>query len=264
MLYKQSSEDVRNVVYDIFSTLSDDYNNNGKNSLYERIFGKIYTSSYTMFKSAVFCHRAYRDDFVYEVNEILKYECKGGQWTCMRFFPYKGVNRFVGELLKNIDFYMRQKYNYKPTLKVKKTSEIFKDIIIGAIERCWQHKRKAALPRIEIDVSKLQNIRDAALEIQNKLTVEELKEAEAIKVFNEKQEVHVGLSDVEHEFLKCLLYNKAYNNFIKSNGLMLSAIIDSINEHFFDMFGDTVIVEDEEKPVLIEDYVVALKGIIAE
>jgi len=264
-LFTQCSEDVKNVVYEVYSMLSDHYNN-GKISLYERFFGKIYTSSYIMFKSAVFFHQANRNDIEYEINDIFKFGCKGGNWTCTRFFPYRGKNRYVGELFKNIDFYMRQKTNFKPKLQVKKTNELFQDIIIGAINRCQEYKKRAALPRIEIDVSKLQNIRDAALEIQNKLTVEENEEADANEIVSEeaKQETDIGLSDVEQEFLKCLLFNKSYDGLIKSKGLMLSALIDSINEHFFDMFADTVIVDEEDKPVLVKDYVDALKGIIVE
>lgn len=41
---------------------------------------------------------------------------------------------------------------------------------------------------------------------------------------------------------------------------MLSVLVDSINEKYFDLFGDTVIDFDGENPFIIEDYAQELKG----
>jgi hypothetical protein len=73
-----------------------------------------------------------------------------------------------------------------------------------------------------------------------------------------------NLSNVEYEFMKCLLYGKEYNDLIKSQGLMLSVLIDSVNQNLFDMFGDTVIIYEGDKPELFEDYGDELKVIIRE
>ena len=263
--FMQYPDDVKNVVYDVYSAIADYY---GKDSLCEKFLGKIYTSSYTMFKSAVFYHRVDRN-FVYEINDVHKYICENGNWSCERFYPYRGKSQQeqVGALLKNIDSYMRQKYNFKYTLKAEKTTKILQHMITEAIDYYRENKRKAALPKVEIDVSKLQDIRNAALEIQNKLTVEEFEETDAtdaIEIFDENEQGNrTGLNDVELEFMNCLLYGKEYSGLVRSNGLMLSVLIDSINERLFDTFGDTVIIDDGE-PALIEDYVDALKGIIKE
>ena len=72
------------------------------------------------------------------------------------------------------------------------------------------------------------------------------------------------LSNIEYEFIKCLLHAKNYSDFIKSNGLMLSVLIDSINEKLFDMFCDTVLIFNGDKPELVEDYEDELKEIIRE
>jgi hypothetical protein len=262
-LFREHPEDVKNVVYDVFSTLAAHH---GK-KLCDGFFGRTNTSSYIMFKSAVFYHHTKQKDFVYEVNDVHKYRCENGSWSCERFFPQAGKRQQIGALLKNIDFFMRQKYSFRYALKADETTaETVRDMITGAIDRCLENKKQAALPKVEIDVSKLQNIRSAALETQSKLTVEEPEEEDVAETFNEKteQENSAGLNDVERLFMNCLLHGKAYNDLVQSNGLMLSVLIDKINERLFDVFGDTVIVDDGGKPALIEDYVEALKGIIKE
>jgi hypothetical protein len=257
--FKQYPDDVKNVVYDVYSTLADYYGKNDKKSLCERFFGKMYSSSYAMFKSAVFFQHKGRNDYVYEISDICKYKYERGSWRCERLIHYGDNNHQIGVLLKNIDYFMRQKFNFKSTLKPENTSEILRAIITVAIDSYQEKKRIAQLPSIEIDVSKLQNIRNAALEIQNKLIVEIEELDEEVK-----QENVSVLNAVEQEFLKCLLYGKAYDSFLQSNCLMKSVLIDAINERLFDMFGDIVIVDDGNSPVLIEDYVDMLKGIIAE
>lgn len=62
------------------------------------------------------------------------------------------------------------------------------------------------------------------------------------------------LSSAEYEFTKCLLQGKDYNDLIKTNGLMLSVLIDSINEKLFELFNDTVLIFNDDKPVPVEDY----------
>lgn len=72
------------------------------------------------------------------------------------------------------------------------------------------------------------------------------------------------LNETQYQFMQCLLYGQAYDGLLKSKGLMLSVVIDSINESLFDTFCDTVILYDGEVPELIEDYIEELKGMIRE
>lgn len=296
--YKQHSDDVKSVVYKVFAELTEYYNKKRKNSIYEKFFGKIMVSQYLMFSSAVFYSHEMHEDCVYEINDVYKYLCKKGKWTCERFFFFRDKNKHIGELLKAIDFLMRQKYDFKSTLKVDKLTKVYQDIILKEIDKILEIKKKTAVPKIEIDVSKLQSIRKTALETQNKLIVEDnekipLPETKPVAVTtadsaydlfawleeeaNKNNHVVVpeeaaqeeaaqveasSLSNIENEFLKCLLYGKNYSDLVKSNGLMLSVIIDSINEKLFDTFSDTVFIFDGDKPELIEDYKDQLKEII--
>ncbi len=258
--FKQYPGDVKNVVYCVFSELSDYYVKNRENSLCERLCGKIYASSYTMFRSAVFYHRTERNSFVYEISDIHRYKCENESWHCERFFGYGGKNKQIGELLKAVDCGMRRKYDFKSTLNTGKTTKIVQDITDKEIGRYLRIKVEASLPRIEIDVSKLQNIRAAALETQEKLIVDEPEEE--LSQLSQGAGNSTNLGDAEYGFMCCLLYGRPYGDFIRSQGLMLSVLVDSINEKLFEAFSDTVIVYNGDVPELVADYIDELKGII--
>ena len=260
--FRQYPDDVKAVVYHVFARLSDYYGKNRKNSLCEKFFGKIYASSYYMFRSAVFYDKLKRQDFVYEINDIHKYHCRNGRWSCERFLCYKGKIQQTGALLKIIDFLMRQKYHFKSGLKAEKITKLYQDIINQEIEKYQADQKRRALPRIEIDVSRLQTIRQAALETQSKLLVEALEDAGEPDTSGEPgvPANRFNLSDAEYRLLSGLLYGKTDG--APAAGQLLSVTIDAINEKLFDEFGDTVIAYDGEKPELIEDYVAELKGII--
>jgi len=311
--YKLYSDDVEHVVYHVFTELTEYYHKNRKNSICEKFFGKKVTNSYVMFRSAVFFNHEKHKDCVYEINAICKYRCKDGKWTYERFVFPKDRNKDIGELLKTIDFLMRQEYDFKSALKVDKVKKVYQDIIQKVTRGLLAEKKKKSLPKIEIDISKLQNIRKTALETQNKLIVEDSEErmspdtkpaADTKKNPDEKPAVETksgsdapeaaaaaqvaaaaqadtatqiateaqadsavrsdaaNLSKIEFEFMKCLLYGKDYSDLVKSNGLMLSVLVDSINEKLFDIFSDTVLIFEGDKPELIEDYELELREII--
>ena len=238
--YKLYSDDVKHVVYNVFAELTEYYNKKRKNSICEKFFGKIITNQYVMFNSAVFYNHEMHKDSIYEINAVCKYICKNGKWTYERFFFFKDKNKHIGELLKTIDFIMRQEYDFKSTLKVDMIKKVYQDIIQKVIGDLLEEKKKKSVPKIKIDISKLQNIRKTALETQNKLIVEESEEITIPKAA--AQADAANLSNIEYEFMKCLLYGKNYSDLVKSNGLMLSVLIDSINEKLFDMFCDTVLI----------------------
>ncbi|QOX65722.1 hypothetical protein FRZ06_21410 [Anoxybacterium hadale] len=286
--YKLYSDDVEHVVYHVFSELTEYYHKNRKNSICEKFFGKIAVDTYVMFNAAVFYNHEKHRDCVYEINAICKYRCKDGKWTYERFIFLKDKNKYIGELLKTIDFIMRQEYDFKSTLKVDKVIKVYQDIIQKVTRGLLEDKKKKSVPKIEIDISKLQTIRRTALETQNKLIVEDAEKImipepvadRAIQADTEaqtdteaqadtatqadaaSQKDAANLSSIEYEFMKCLLYGKDYSDLIKSNGLMLSVLIDSINEKIFDIFSDTVLIFEGENPELIEDYEAELKEII--
>ena len=264
--FKKYPDDVKAVVYCVWGELSDYYAQRPKQAVREKFFGKVHANPYTMFKSAVF----YRDPdapplegFTYRIDDVHQYRFEGGHWICERFYGYAGRSQQIGGLLKAVDFLMRERYGIKSTMKLPRTMKRYLDCIHREIEKFLEDKRQRSLPKIEIDLSKLQNIRHAALETQNKLVAwETAPETPADEATPAKPQNDVFLSDIQRRFLGCLLQGKPYDDLLRSQGLMPSILADAINESFFEHFGDTVIAYNGEQPVLVEDYIEELKSII--
>ena len=271
--FKQHPDEVKKIVGEVFASYSEHYEQSRKGALGEKFFGKVYAGSYIMFGSAVFYDPAPPRDFSYEINSVYKYTCKRGNWSCERFFCYGGQKQPIGALLKTIDFLMRQKYNFKSTLKPGKVTKKLEGLISRAIEKHQKGQGESARPKIEIDVSKLRNIREAALATQSKLIIEEPAEAGAPEIspenfpekFPEKSGPgpDLGLSDVEHQFLSRLLSGRDYEEPARTRGLMLSVLIEAVNEKLINHFGDTVIAEVDGRPEVFEDYMDELKELFA-
>lgn len=263
--FKQHSDAVRNVVRRVFSVVSDYYNRDPRKSAREKLFGRVCANPYSMFRSAVFYHRPLRGSFVYEIGNCHKYICENGAWSCERFFWYGRNNKRIGALLKTVDYCMRQAYGFKSTLQPGKINKVLKGKIEKEIAEYKKDKRGNVPQMIDIDVSKLQTIRTAALATQNKLLVEAVEEKNPPAVPDKEtvQEHATGLSAVEHQFMRSLLYEERYDELIRSQGVMLSVLIDGINAKLFDVFNDTVIVDAGNRPELLDDYREELKGMIA-
>ena len=70
------------------------------------------------------------------------------------------------------------------------------------------------------------------------------------------------LTQQEYRFLRCLLYGDDLS-WVRQEGLLLSVLVDSINEKLYDTFQDTVLTS-EDQPAVIEDYLDELKEMVPE
>jgi len=260
--YKKYPVDVEAVVYRIFLLLSEYYNRRRKSNLCEKFFGKMLAHTYTMFQSAVVYLPKRHPNGMYEINEINRYICKNGLWSCEQFFWHGGKSQDIGALMKNIDFFMRQAYGFKSTLKEAKATKLFLATINRVIQELEEEKKKNARPKIDIDLTKLQGIRKISIETQNKLLVEGEEAADIPEPAPPEDET--DLDDSAYRFLQCLLYKRPYEEAVRESGKMLSVLVDTVNESLMESIGDTVLLLEGEKPELIEDYIDELKGIIKE
>ena len=274
--YKAEPKAVEAVTAKVYRKLSEYHKKHRKTSLNEKLFGKSFKGGYFMFNAAVFNEQKKHEDSEYEVNKILKFICKNGVWYQERIFEVKGKSSEIREILKNIDCLMREKYNFKHKLTRVESTKIIFEIINSSIDEYLKEeaieKKQKEINKIDIDLSKLQSIRDTSLVTQNKLIVEEEFDEEIINDTNKKEEIkeviikeilpqnNTALNNDEFLFLVKLINNEDYKEFIKSKNIMLSIMIDSVNEKLYDIFGDTVIDFDGETPIIIEDYLEDLKG----
>ncbi|MBD5608379.1 MAG: hypothetical protein HDQ93_05955, partial [Desulfovibrio sp.] len=93
---------------------------------------------------------------------------------------------------------------------------------------------------------------------RDKLIVDEEKYEEAPSIAESKHdESESPLSPEEYKLLHCLLYGES-TDWLREEGLLLSVLVDGINEKLFDTFNDSVM---DDTPEIFEDYIEALKEI---
>ena len=171
-LYKLSPDDVKTVTCGVFRECSAYYLKNRSRSFCEKLFGRTVEMSYHMFESAVFYDRKKYTDYTYEITGSHKYSCKNGSWYCEKFYGNK-KSKQLGDILKSIDSIMRQKLELGNPIACPCDTKWILKIISGEIDRLLENKRKNAVPKIEIDVSKLAGIRKSADITRDRLMTEE-------------------------------------------------------------------------------------------
>lgn len=258
--YKKYPEEVADTVYRLFGILAEYYGKKTGGDIFIRLFGRPYKDQHFMFDNSVFYEPRMHKDCVYEINPINKFICKNGNWYTERFYPIRDKAGKLGGLLKNTDYYLRQAYSYKSSLKLTEISSVFENAIKKAINEHLKDKREKEKPVINIDVSLLAGIRSNSEITREKLIIEE--EVETEEPIQVAQSENTELEPVFCKILKALILGQDADGIARKNGIMLSLAVDKINDTFFDRFGDTVIIYDGDNPEIIEDYTEDLKGIL--
>ncbi|MCI7766458.1 MAG: TerB N-terminal domain-containing protein [Oscillospiraceae bacterium] len=273
-LYKICPEDCKKVICAVYRTLCEYSEKRRKKSLFESYFGNPVSCPYEMFGTAVFYDRLCRKSFTYAVNDVHKYECVNGRWSCVRFHTIDRKSKKLGRLIKTIDSMMRKRLGISPKIDQPIETKLTTQMIGREIDAFLEEKKRNTPKKIDIDLSKLNGIRQAADITRDKLITESETEehtAEMTPAVNEEiieaapdnsSETELPLDENEYELLRCLLYGISIDILRSKRGVMLSVLADSINEKLFDMFGDTVIAFEDDSPVIIEDYADELKGIV--
>ncbi|MDR2869567.1 MAG: TerB N-terminal domain-containing protein [Deferribacteraceae bacterium] len=263
--FKDYAEDVKAVTCAVFADLA------SRDGQFAQpagsMFGRMQSSAYAMFSTAVFHPlRPPEDEGYYRFSDTHSYRYEKGHWSCERFFCYSGQKQPISSLLKTIDFMMRKSYKFKSPLRASK-AELPKDtpaLIEKKIAELQARKRRAAQPKIEIDVSKLQGIRQAAQETQEKLIVEEEPTITITEQLASDSDItdtvpQSSVQTIEHGLLQHLLYGKPFD---LPKGTTIAILVDSINEQLFDNFNDAVLIDNDGKAELVEDYIDELKRLI--
>ncbi|NMP36830.1 MAG: hypothetical protein GX051_01700 [Clostridiales bacterium] len=270
--YAEYPVQVKTVACAVFTKMSEYYAAKRKNTLCENLFGKPYKGSYHMFATAVFYDSLNRENFTYEVNGALKYTCVRGKWSCERCLGCREKSRKLGDMLRAVDFFMREKYAYAHKLKPVPVTKLLEGVIKKETDSCLEAEKRAEEAKIEIDISRLGDIRRAALETQEKLIIEPELDCESEPDIPAEAPVDAQpdepdaccpvLGSAEYSLLRCLISGEDFLDTVRQSGSLLSVLADSINEAFFDTFGDTVIVFDGDKPEVLDDYRDELKEML--
>ena len=231
-----------------------------KKGFVEQYVGSVQTDLEWLFSSAVFCDPLKRTDYEYRLSSRCVYRCRKGQWTSEKFSVSHKQCAKLEDLLKAIDREMRLVFDPKHPLKGELNTKWIQKIIRDEIQRLLQEQKAAEAKKITIDRSQLAKIRqDAAITREKLIVEEELEETEETPEAPEPEDESqdTPLSPTEYRLMQCLLYGTD-RSWVRTEGLILSVLLDSINEKLYDVFQDSVLLEDE----IIEDYIDELKEMI--
>ena len=294
-LFKERPDALRHVVCAVYMRMSEHHRKQRKNSLLESWFGEEVELPYTMFGSAVFFEPERHADAAYQLDEIHRYRCSRGLWTCERFHGNRARNPKLGAAMRAVDRSLREVHDPEHPLKDdEKTPKYLQKFIDQEIE-AWRTWSAAHAPvRIDIDLSQLASIRSAAAETREALLIDEEREGNGALVMAASKEgdtakqppednatectapkasaktapepaTPVPLSPAQAQYVQALLAG----NRPKANAAAQQAkttedlLVDAINEALFDQIGDTVIEYGPDgNPQLIEDYREDVEGIL--
>ncbi|MCD8049032.1 MAG: TerB N-terminal domain-containing protein [Clostridia bacterium] len=266
--YKAYPKETKTVLVNVYIALCGYYAKHRGESFQSRAFGFAVHEYYHMFSNAVFKRRTH-ENCVYSLNNARQYVCMDDKWSVTNYTA-SSKSSYLGDIVRAVDYTLRKKLGFKYQLKEKKTYKYILAIIESEIDKMTEEKKKTARREVAIDLSKLSSIREAAETTRDKLIVdeEELMDEPTEEIAPQPEETQGSddenspLDKNEREFLSRLLAGEQYADFLSQNNIMLSIVVDSINEKLYDTFSDTVILFDGDEPKIIEDYTDDVKGLL--
>lgn len=259
---KEKSDDVKRIALRLFFAFSQYFKTKPIGSLFHAIYGKSSQYPYYMFSMAVFYNYQKKDKFSYPINPLVKI-CYDKQWTRETDFsyPYNDTNLILNSI-HEISRLIRKHYHLSGNIKPTPTVPYLSAIVEETLNAYDKEKEEESRPKITIDLSSLNQIREDAIHTQNALLTEEEKEIEEepkietpipLKEENVSPDDEV-LNPDEIHFLKAILYHLPYQDYMKEHHLKPSLLMESINNKLMDSIGDTVLEDDGSEIQVIEDY----------
>ncbi len=270
--YREHADFCARTVYRYYLALTAYYAKHRKTSLEESLFGRAGRVAYVPFAEALFFDYMQQPDFTFQAAPYTTFACRGHWWTLTRYQGAPGKNKEVGRMLRAADRILRECFADPRMLRDDgRTPKYAEQLLVRVIEELRKEDQKPAEEPaqeptvLHFDLSGLDAIRRAADRTRDSLIVEEEPEAEVPVVPVTMPVVEMPdspdtsgsaslLSASEQHLLSDLLNGTPYAGWLQAQGLMLSVLVDSINDKLYDEFADTVILFDGADPAVIEEY----------
>lgn len=278
-LYKENPNDLAVVLLAVFIRLSRHYARTHNQGLVETLFGTRFPLRHLMYASAIHYEPAPHPDCVFELSATRRYLCKNGSWACDGYHDGGAKSAKLGDLARAVDRQLRAAIDFPAQLKDRAEPKYLVKMIDAEVADYLAYKEAHRPVVVDIDFSKLAQIRAAASVTQEALLVDEEREdapqAEGLEaaVFAEppasaepepatspapsgddQQNARndaFGLTAEERALVEALLAGGQAPAAKTSADLL----VDAINEKLFDLVGDTVVEFGADgAPELIEDY----------
>lgn len=172
--------DLRHVACAVYVRMARYYDTHRKSGIVASLFGEETAMPYTMFASAVFFAPERHKDCEYRLDPIHIYRCQNGFWECMRIHGSRQKTSKLGEMMRACDQRLRLALDPAHPLKEEKVPKYLAKIIDDEIV-AWLSWDAAHQPvKIDIDLSQLGHIRNAAAQTREALLIDEEREDDAL------------------------------------------------------------------------------------
>lgn len=172
--------DLRHVACAVYVRMARYYDTHRKSGIVASLFGEETAMPYTMFASAVFFAPERHKDCEYRLDPIHIYRCQNGFWECMRIHGSRQKSSKLGEMMRACDQCLRLALDPAHPLKEEKVPKYLAKIIDDEIV-AWLSWDAAHQPvKIDIDLSQLGHIRNAAAQTREALLIDEEREDDAL------------------------------------------------------------------------------------
>lgn len=172
--------DLRHVACAVYVRMARYYDTHRKSGIVASLFGEETAMPYTMFASAVFFAPERHKDCEYRLDPIHIYRCQNGFWECMRIHGSRQKSSKLGEMMRACDQRLRLALDPAHPLKEEKVPKYLAKIIGDEIV-AWLSWDAAHQPvKIDIDLSQLGHIRNAAAQTREALLIDEEREDDAL------------------------------------------------------------------------------------
>lgn len=172
--------DLRHVACAVYVRMARYYDTHRKSGIVASLFGEETAMPYTMFASAVFFAPERHKDCEYRLDPIHIYRCQNGFWECMRIHGSRQKSSKLGEMMRACDQRLRLALDPAHPLKEEKVPKYLAKIIDDEIV-AWLSWDAAHQPvKIDIDLSQLGHIRNAAAQTRETLLIDEEREDDAL------------------------------------------------------------------------------------
>ena len=175
-LDRSHHRDLRHVACAVYVRMARYYDTHRKTDIVASLFGEETAMPYTMFASAVFFAPERHEDCEYRLDPIHIYRCQNGFWECMRIHGSRQKSSKLGEMMRACDQRLRLALDPAHPLKEEKVPKYLAKIIDDEIV-AWLSWDAAHQPvKIDIDLSQLGHIRNAAAQTREALLIDEERE----------------------------------------------------------------------------------------
>ena len=175
-LNRSHRRDLRHVACAVYVRMARYYDTHRKTGIVASLFGEETAMPYTMFASAVFFTPERHEDCEYRLDPIHIYRCQNGFWECMRIHGSRQKSSKLGEMMRACDQRLRLALDPAHPLKEEKIPKYLAKIIDDEIV-AWLSWDAAHQPvKIDIDLSQLGHIRNAAAQTREALLIDEERE----------------------------------------------------------------------------------------